>query len=207
MRIKYLINSLRINGLLHTINTINSGYFKLNKFIVFHLEVSKKYKKKINNLKFMKISIEELKSYRQHCPHLPIQFFCDLSHNFKNPYIAAFGNKIVAIDWLVFPGETSRFLDLDKNEVEMNYNVVLPEFQGKEISRYLKEYMINDCISQAIKRIYVVVNVENIPQCKILIRLGFEPVEVLTHFMWWRPKAKLKYVKQRVDKNNRNSVK
>jgi ribosomal protein S18 acetylase RimI-like enzyme len=149
----------------------------------------------MSDVEFHKISLEDLRLLRKERKKLPIQFFCDISHNFSTPYIAYIQGQLAAIDWVVYPGEYSRFLDLKENDVELNYNAVLSKFQGKGLSKLLKALIIKDCIQMGRKRMFVVVNVENIPQYKLLIRLGFEPVEVVTHFGWSRPKATLKFVK------------
>ena len=112
----------------------------------------------------------------------------------STPFVALVKGKIAAIDWVVYPGEYSRFLNIKEGDVELNYNTVLPRYQGKGISGKLKAYIIMDCIKEKHKRMFCVVNVDNIPQYKLLIRLGFEPVEVLTHHGFKRPKASLRYV-------------
>ena len=56
-------------------------------------------------------------------------------------------------------------------------------------------FIINDALKKNYKRMFGVVHVSNIPQYKPMLRLGFSPVECLTHVFLWRPKAKLIYVK------------
>lgn len=197
MRGRYFLTTIKSNGFYNTAKILLSGYLKINKFIVFYknLENPFNWSVPMSDVEFHKISLEDLRLLRKERKKLPIQFFCDISHNFSTPYIAYIQGQLAAIDWVVYPGEYSRFLDLKENDVELNYNAVLPKFQGKGLSKLLKALIIKDCIQMGRKRMFVVVNVENIPQYKLLIRLGFEPVEVVTHFGWSRPKATLKFVK------------
>ena len=197
MRIKYFLTTLKTRGFCHTIKTIISGYFKVNKFLVLYKNLEKLFDYPLLDptIEFAKISLKELQSLRDKEKNLPVQFYCDLSHNFSTPFIALVKGKIAAIDWLVLPGEDSRFLEIKEGDVELNYNTVLPEFEGKSLSKLLQAYIIKDCIKEKHKKIFGVVDVDNIPQYKLMLRLRFEPVEVLTHFGFSRPKATLRYVK------------
>ncbi|MCD6184854.1 MAG: GNAT family N-acetyltransferase [Deltaproteobacteria bacterium] len=197
MRIKYFLTTIKTRGFCHTIKIIISGYFKVNKFLVFYKNLEKPFDYPLQDptIEFAKISLEELHSLRNKEKKLPVQFYCDLSHNFSTPFIALVKGKVAAIHWVVLHDENSRFLEMKKGDVELNYNTVLPEFEGKGLSKLLQAYIIKNCIKKKHKRMFGVVNVDNIPQYKLMLRLGFEPVEVLTHFGFSHPKATLKYVK------------
>ena len=198
MRVSYFIKTIKSRGLYETIRTIMSGYLKINKFIVFYKNLEKpfNYQTHDSTIEFTQISLEKLDSIRKKGDNLPVQFYCDISHNFSTPFVALVKGRIAAIDWLVYPGEYSRFLNIkEEGDVELNYNTVLPSYEGNGLSKKLKAYIIMECIKEKHKRMFCVVNVDNIPQYKLMLRLGFEPVEVLTHFGFSRPKATLNYVK------------
>ena len=196
-KFKYLIRSFKSRGFYGTLSVMFHGYLKFNKFIVFCKNLSKPFDSQFKNdfIQIKKISINDLKLLRGKEAKLPIEFYCDVSHKFSAPYIALVGGKLAAIYWLVFRGENSRFLELKNGDVELNYSTVLPQFRGERLGEMIMAFIIHSCNDTNLKRIFGVVNVNNIPQYKPMLRMGFEPVEVLTHFGFHRPKATLRYVK------------
>jgi ribosomal protein S18 acetylase RimI-like enzyme len=140
--------------------------------------------------------MSQLKDIRDEKSDYPIEFFCDQTEGFCTPFVAYVNNEPAAINWLVAPGEKSRFLDMKKGDVELNYITVLPAFRGNRLAAALMAYIIDRCKQEGQRRMFCVVHVETLPQYKQLIRLGFEPVEILTHFGPYRPRATLKYVKK-----------
>lgn len=195
---KKLLQSFKSRGVYGTLRWIFYGYFTVNKFIVFYRNPKKPldYTHKDHPVQLRRISISDLTSLRNQEEKLPVEFFCDITHNFSTAYVALCDAKVIAIQWLVYPGDTSRFLNLKDGDVELNYNTVLPQFRGRRLAEVLTAFVIKSCTKELnLKRIFEVVNVNNIPQYKPMLRLGFEPIEVLTHFGFYRPKATLKYVK------------
>lgn len=197
MWVKQLLISINSRGITGTLKWGVDGYFKINNFIIFFRDLSIPIIKKNRlDVDIIKMSAFEIKQLRENFNDLPFEFFCDESHGFTHCYVAFIGNNPAAIHWLVVPGERSRFLHLKEGDVELNYTVVLPRFRGKRIAEHLMEYIIHDAARNNHKRIFCVAHVSNIPQYKPMLRLGFLPVECLTHFFIWRPKAKLNYLKQ-----------
>jgi len=195
--IKQLSQSLKSRGTYGTLRWVYYGYLTVNKFIVFYkdLQNSFSWPRYDSSIKLLRISLEDLESLRHEHKILPIEFYCDITHRFNTPYIALVNGKVAAIYWLVYPGEASRFLELGDGDVELNYSTILPEYRGRGLAQLLMAYIIESCKEQNLKRMFGVVNVSNIPQYKPMLRLGFEPVEVLTHFGFNRPKATLRYIK------------
>ena len=195
---KNLLQSFKSRGVYGTLRWIFYGYFTVNKFIVFYRNLKRPldYHHKDHSVRLCRISISDLTSLRNQEEKLPVEFYCDLTHHFSTAYVAIVDGKLAAIQWLVYPGEMSRFLNLKNGDVELNYNTVLPEFRGRRLAKVLMAFVIKSCTEELnFKRMFEVVNVNNIPQYKLMLRLGFEPVEVLTHFGFNRPKATLEYVK------------
>lgn len=190
--------SLKSRGIWGTLRWFYYGYFKVNNFIVFYKNLDQPVDNltKDISLKCIKGSIETLKRIReQERAVLPIEFYSDIVHELSTPYLAFFNDNIAAIHWLVYPVERSRFLELSREgDIEINYNTVLPEYRGRRIAQSLMCFMIHSCQEDGLKRMFGVVHVSNIPQYKPMLRLGFEPIEVLTHFGINRPKASLKYL-------------
>lgn len=195
--LKQVINSLKSRGFLGTLEWGFDGYLKVNNFILFFRDLSVPVKLSAlrTDVEIKELSAEEMKSLRTKFKNLPFEFYCDESQGFKHCYVAFIGGHPAAIHWLVRPEETSRFLNLGEGDVELNYNVVLPQYRGQRLAEYLMAFIIDDAFKKNFKRIFGVVHVSNIPQYKPMLRLGFNPVECLTHFFVWRPKAKLHYVK------------
>ncbi|MGV8056421.1 MAG: GNAT family N-acetyltransferase [Smithellaceae bacterium] len=197
VKIRYLIRNLKSDGVYNTLRTLLTNYLIVNHFIVFHKNLGTRTNYSMNAplIEMRKISIEELLEIREKETRLPIQFYCDLTHQFTHAFVAFAENRIAAIHWLVLPGQYSRFFDLTEGDAELNYNTVLPQFRGSGIARGLMSFVTKYCEVSGLNDIFGVVNVKNIPQYKQMIRLGFEPVEILTHFGPFRPKASLVHCK------------
>jgi len=196
-RISYLIQELKSSGIRRTVNEFITGYFTVNHFIVLYRNLKKpvnsEFKRK--EIEMRKISLSELQSLRKDMPDLPMQFYCDEIYNFSTPFIAFIDGKLAAIHWVVLPGETSRFLNMKEGDVELNYNTVLPQYRGSRVAGELIMYIIKSYTDSDSKRMFGICNVLNIPIWKQAQNAGFEPVEILTHFGFYRPKATLEYAK------------
>jgi len=196
MRKLKFFRSLTSRGLYGTIHWIFHGYFVFNNFIVFYrnLENPVQAPAPSDGVEIKKLSLDALCSIRKGRNDLPVEFFCDKTHGLTTPFVALVEGELAAIHWLVQPGETSRFLSLSEGDIELNLNTVLPEFRGNRLAELLMVELLTDCKNNNLKRMFGVVHVSNIPQYKQMMRLGFEPVEHLTHFAFYRPKATLRYV-------------
>jgi len=192
-KINYLKQSLGSEGILRTLKIIGYGYLQVNKFIVLSFELKKPffYKEKNENLQIMRITLDELHQLRTNHPGLPIQFYCDQTQGFTEPYVAFIDGEIVAIHWLVHPKQRSRFLIMRDNDAELNYNTVLHQYRGKRIAESLMAYIIKSNNASELKTLWGVVDVNNIPQWKSMIHLGFKPVDIITHWAAYRPKKKV----------------
>jgi len=151
------------------------------------LEKPFRYTEKNQFLKVKEISLEDLHRMRNDYPGLPIEFYCDEIQGFSTPYVAFVNNEIAAISWLVFPGENSRFLIIGENDAELNYITVLPQFRGKGIAKSLMAHIIQACKYNEIRNLWIVIHIDNIPQLKPTIQLGFYPVGIITHWGFYRP--------------------
>ncbi|MDZ7697270.1 MAG: hypothetical protein U5R49_10220 [Deltaproteobacteria bacterium] len=194
-----LHQSLISRGFVNTLKWIYYGYFKANNFIVFYKNLTQPSPAGSTNtyVKCIRASLDTLRAIRgKEKETLPVEFYADTVHHLSTPYLAFLDDNVAAIHWLVYPGEESRFLTLLEGDVEINYNTVLKEYRGRRIAESLMCFMINACQEEGQKRMFGVVHVSNIPQYKPMLRLGFEPVEVLTHFGLSRPKASLKYIEK-----------
>lgn len=190
-------NSFMSRGVLGTLKWGYYGFLKVNNFIVFYRDISLPIDSRFlrEDIEIRNVSLLDLKRIRINYDKLPFEFYCDETQGFQNCYVAFYEGRPAAIHWLVRPGEKSRFLNLEAGDVELNYNVVVPQFRGKRLAETLMAFIISDALKKGMKRIFGVVHVSNIPQYKPMLRLGFTPVECLTHFFVWRPKATLRYVK------------
>jgi len=190
--------SLRARGAAETLRNIYVGYLQVNYFLVFHLNLER-----LNVLPeipgdvvIRRLSSDELDAIRLENPELPFEFHCDQVFGFQTAFVAFVNNKVAAIHWLVHHGEFSRFLSLSSSDVEINYNIVLPEFRGRRLAQILMTELIRAASAKGMRRMFGVVHVVNVQQLKPMLDLGFRPVEVLKHFGPWRPKAKLQFLKQ-----------
>ena len=158
-----------------------------------NLETPFRYVEKNQSLKMTEISLEDLHRMRDDHPGLPIEFYCDDIQGFSTPYVAFVNNKIAAISWLVFSGENknSRFLIFGENDAELNYITVLPQFRGKGIAKSLMAYIIQANKYNGLRHFWIVVHIDNIPQWKPTINLGFDPVSIITHWLFHRPKIEV----------------
>ncbi len=192
-KLKYLIRSINSVGLKKTVDNIIFGYLCLNKFMVLrlNLETPFRYVEKNQSLKMTEISLEDLHRMRDDHPGLPIEFYCDEIQGFSKPYVAFINNEIAAIHWLTLPGENSRFLTIRENDAELNYNTVLPQFRGKGVAKSLMAYIIQTNNSNELENLWGVVHIDNIPQWKPMIKLGFDPVGIITHWAFHRPKISI----------------
>ncbi len=198
LKIRKFINSIGSRGLYGTARWMFYGYLTVNKFLVFHRNLSTvpDIASPGKHIVFKEISVDELDNIRKTHDNLPVEFFCDITFGFTKPYVAYVNGRLAAIHWLVPAGEYSRFLNLVDGDVELNYTTVLPEFRGHSLSMHFLNHLLHFCRDQGYKHMFASINVSNIPQYKPMLRLGFEPVEVLTHFSLYRPKAGLKHLKR-----------
>lgn len=196
IKIQYLLSSLRARGLKGTLRESFLTFIWVNHFLVFYkkLQGSPKNIQKPENVLFRAVTLQELEKLRSNLK-LPVEFYCDKSHGFKTPFLAFVNNEVAAIHWVVKKGEYSRFLNLNEHDLELNYNTVISQYRGFRLAEMLMSTIIESYSNSAYKRIFGVVNAENIAQYKPMLRIGFEPVEVLTHFGTHRPKATLRYLK------------
>ena len=196
MKINMLIQSIKSNGFLKTFNKIIYGYLEVIKFIVFYLNLEDDFVfLDRSGVTVRKLSIEDLNEARVGNSNFSPEFYCDITHMFSSPFVSYLNDKVAAIIWVVYPGESSRFLGLVNGDVEINYSYVLPEFRGENLISHLMSYVIIYCKKNGLKRMFGVVSATNIPQFKQMLKIGFVPVEALTHFFLKRPKATLRYVR------------
>ncbi|MEM7432254.1 MAG: GNAT family N-acetyltransferase [Pseudomonadota bacterium] len=196
-RFKKFIQSLKSRGFIGTFRWVTFGYFRTNKFIVFYLNLEKDFNYQFpeESITFAKLSLDELQQLRESHDNLPVEFFCDRTEGFKTPFVAFVDGKLAAIHWLVGPQEPSRFLNMQEQDVELNFNTVIPEFRGHKLAEPLMAFLLHTSKQEGKKRAFGVAHVDNIAMYKQVIRVGFEPVEIINHFGHKRPKATLKYVK------------
>lgn len=194
---KQIANSVKSRGLFGTLKWGYDGYFKVNNFIVFCRDLTVPVDMRLikPDLEMKEVPLLELQRLRTKNDRLPFEFYCDETNGFKYSYLAFIDGYPAAIYWVVRPEEKSRFLNLRVGDLELNYAVVLPRYRGNRIAESLMGFILNDACSKGFKRIFAVIHVSNIPQYKPMLRLGFLPVECLTHFFVWRPKATLRYLK------------
>lgn len=195
-----LLNSIKTRGILGTLRWVRYGYLRVNKFIVFHKDLTQDFEYDLSaflykSIKLEVITLNQLDLIRNKTQNLPIEFFCDITHHFSTPCILYIDGEIAGINWAVHPEEPSRFLQLSKGDVEINYSTVLPNFRGERLGEALMAFQVLNLIERKQKRVFAVINANNIAQYKPMLSIGFQPVEVLTHFGLSRPKATLKYVK------------
>jgi len=192
-----IANSIKSRGLFGTLKWGYDGYLKVNNFIVFCRDLAVPVDMRLvkPGIEMKEMSLLELRCLRAQNDRLPVEFYCDETKGFKYCYLAFIDDHPAAIYWLVRPEEKSRFLILRDGDLELNYAVVLPQYRGNRIAESLMGFILNDACSKGFKRIFSVIHVSNIPQYKPMLRLGFLPVECLTHFFVWRPKATLRYLK------------
>lgn len=193
-----LWTSLRSRGLRETVRALYVGYLKLNHFLVFHIALKslKPAPPLPEGITVRLLTLPELAALRTAHPEaLPFEFHCDTTRHFSTPFVAFVDGEIAAIHWLVLPGEHSRFLTLGSGDVELNYNTVLPKFRGRRLAQVLMAEVMQWAQAKGYSRMFGVVHVVNVQQFKPMIDLGFRPVELVTHFAVFRPKATLAFVK------------
>jgi len=193
----YIFQSLKSRKVKGTLREFYYGYLRVNHFLVLHKKLNNPLKESNlkENITIKKLALNELSEFRT-SEKLPVEFSCDKFHGFKTPFVAFVDGKIAAIHWVVTNKEFSRFLQLSENDLELNYNTVLPIYRGHRLAELLMSKILEHYSGSRYQHMFGVVNAENIAQYKPMLRLGFEPVEVLTHFLTFRPKATLKYVKR-----------
>ena len=192
-----LVRSIRSRGLLGTLRWFANGYLSVTRFIVFHrdLRVPCPHVPRNPDAELRRVSVEELRAFRDAAGTLPVEFYCDETSGFTTPYVAFVEGRMAAILWMVFPGEGSRFLDLEDGDVEYNYSAVLPAYRGRRLAEDLLAHAVRSCQEEGrLRRMFAVVSAMNVPQYKQMMNLGFEPVEALAHFLTRRPKASLRWV-------------
>lgn len=196
-RWRQLKQDVQSEGLLGTLKLFVEGYLKVNSFLVFHLDLTKPFiaPPAPEGIVLRLGSLAELHELRKGRSDLPVEFFCDEVFDFRLPFLAFVEGELAGIHWLVGPGEPSRFLSLGVGDVELNYNTVLPQFRGRRLAQLLMAYLIASAREAGHRRMFGIVHVQNVPQFKPMLDLGFRPVETITHFAYRRPKATLKFVK------------
>lgn len=160
-------------------------------FIVFSIDpgLSPDYDLNVQGVIFRKISLPELKAYRDRTEGLPQEFYCDILYGFRVAYVAEIDGALAAIHWLVMPGDWSNFMVLGEGDAELNYNTVLPQYRGKRLAEKLMSYIVKNLKEEGrVKRIYGVISSANIAQFKQTLSIGFIPVGVLTKFFWTNKK-------------------
>jgi len=146
MKINMLIQSIKSNGFLKTFNKIIYGYLEVIKFIVFYLNLEDDFVfLDRSGVTVRKLSIEDLNEARVGNSNFSPEFYCDITHGFSTPFVSYVDDKVAAIIWVVYPGESSRFLGLVNGDVEINYSYVLPEFRGENLISHLMSYVIIYC--------------------------------------------------------------
>lgn len=196
LKTQYLLSSLKARGIAGTLKEFSKSYIQANVFVVLYKNlqspaVQARQNEKIAIKKASLYDLDQIRASKQ----LPVEFYCDKSHNFTTPFLAFVNGQVAAIHWVVTKGEYSRFLNLGELDIELNYNIVLPQYRGERLAELLMANIIESYTNGPFKRIFGVVNAENVQQYKPMLRLGFEPVEALRHYWMHRPKATLRYVK------------
>ena len=192
-----LMYSIKTRGVSGTLRWIKYGILSYNVFHVYYLGLNKQQTGNLTTVQGLDLrlgSVDELKQLRSGRVDLPVEFYCDETLGFSTPFFAFLNGELAAIHWLVIPNEYSRFLNLSEGDVELNYNTVLPSFRGKRIAQLLMAFAVDWSQRAGHKRIFGVVNAENIAQFKQMLDMGFRPVEVLIHYAFSRPKATLQFI-------------
>ncbi len=194
-RVRYLLAEMRANGVLAALDLLWVSLFKRNVFQVLALDLSapRPAIAPRSGIEVRLLSIAELRELRSQAGTLSIDFHGDELFGYTHPFVAFVDQKVAAIMWIVLPGQPSRFLDLQEGEVEINYLAVIPEFRGQRLGQYLMAHQVQWAADANHRRMFVVVDAQNIASLKPMLDLGFRPVEALVHIAWHRPKAQLRH--------------
>jgi GNAT superfamily N-acetyltransferase len=194
-RVRYLLAEARANGVLAALDLLWVSLFKRNVFQVLALDLStpRPAIAPRAGIEVRLITIAELRELRSQTGTLSIDFSGDELFGYTHPFVAFVDNQVAAIMWIVLPGQPSRFLDLQEGEVEINYLAVRPEFRGQRLGQHVMAHQVQWAAAANHRRMFVVVDAQNIASLKPMLDLGFRPVEALVHIAWHRPKAQLRH--------------
>ncbi len=194
-RIRYLLAKFRASGIPGTVDLLYVSLFKKNIFQVFFLNLNKPLTipPVPSEIECRQVSLEELQRFRSENEDLPVDYYCDELFGYTLPFFALVNRQVAAVVWLVSAGQTSRFLELQQTDVEINYLEVNRAYRGHRLAQHLMGYQLQWAAEAGYRRVFTVPNVENIASLKPMLDLGFRPIEALVHFSLSRPKAALKH--------------
>lgn len=156
---------------------VYNGFFRINTFVIYEKILDDSVIPITLNpmYKIIKPTLEELNSIRKN-RELPREFYYDQFHGVKNCYVVLYKDQPVYIHWVYKKGDPNRFLKLDEDVGEFNYNTTLPEFRGQKLMEKAIIYMMNDLKNDGFKKVVGVVNILNPAATKSVIAVGFKEV-------------------------------
>ena len=122
---------------------------------------------------------------------LPREFYYDQMHDVGKFYLLIKGREIAYIHWVYVKKNKNRFLWLGDLDAELNYNTTMPKFRGKGLMNHVMRYILIDLKKQGFKRAFGVVNKENVPAIKSMIKCGFSEIAEIRAVGQFNRKVKL----------------
>jgi hypothetical protein len=151
--------------------------FSVNTFILFGTELTDDLPiiPIDDELIIIKPDSDQLEKIREG-KDLPREFYYDRIHGVKNCYLTLKGNDIAHVYWVYFKGDYNRFLKLDDEVAELNYNTALPDYRGRGLMGKMISYIHMDLRNNGVKKVVGVINEKNPPAIKSVTKAGWKEI-------------------------------
>ena len=182
INIKHFLINLRQEGGRETLRRICFRFLRINSFYIFSLDLScfKPPVSVTGKIKVEEVMLKDLCTLREQYDELPSEFYIDkLDPNKKYRSFICFVNEFPALIVWVCAGQSSGFVELGTNDVEMNHIYCLKPFRGKKLLQNTIGIIASQMKEECFGKIVTVVHSDNIASIKSIERCGFGRIGVL----------------------------
>lgn len=169
------------------------GYFRINKFIVYHmlLDENKECKGDDHDLLVKLLHPDELSVIRVNPEFNTYEVSISTYLKTSGCLVGYIDSSPVQINWLFRKGDDSRLFDLQENEAELNYCFTPASLRGRGIYVRMIKKIVCILNKQGVSDLYLATHETNKSAQKAINRAGFTKVGAITNYgVFYRPKWK-----------------
>jgi RimJ/RimL family protein N-acetyltransferase len=107
---------------------------------------------------------------------LPDEFYHDQREGFRDCFVVTVDTHLAGVIWVLEGSNASRYVRLEKGQIELGYLYVLPSYRGKGLAKVLYWQAASAWNQKGARDIFAVIAEDNLPSKKAAEAVGFRPL-------------------------------
>ena len=132
--------------------------------------------------------LERLDALRSSHPDLASEYYRDQARRATKCFFAILDGKLAGIVWILDAAHPSRVIRLGRDDVELAFLFVEPEFRGRGIARGLIREACRVLPMQGVDGIYSIIEQHNLPSQRAFLACGFQQVGAVRRPLYVGPR-------------------